>query len=87
MFEKKKKIRSVRESINRLESLKIGNKVIKAKEKDAYLGDMIHEEGLEKSVEATITYRYGRIFNSIIEVSAILDDFRIDTIGGMNAGL
>ena len=48
---------------------------------------MIHEEGLEKSVEATITSRYGRILNSIIEVSAILDDFRIDTIGGMKAGL
>ena len=38
-------------------------------------------------MEATITSRYGRILNSIIEVSAILDDFRIDTIGGMKAGL
>ena len=54
VFEKKKKIKCVRELINRQESLKIGNKVIQAKEKDAYLGDMIHEEGLENSVEATI---------------------------------
>ena len=87
VFEKKKKIESVRETINRLESLKVGSEVIKAKVKDAYLGDIIHEEGLGKSIEATIMSRYGRIFNSIIEVTAILEDFRIDTMGGMSAGL
>ena len=42
---------------------------------------------MEKSVEATILKRYGRIFFAIIEVSAILDDFRIDSIGGLKAGL
>ena len=40
-----------------------------------------------KSVEATILKRYGRIFSTIIEVSSILDDFRIDSIGGLKAGL
>ena len=66
--------------------LKIGNKQIMAKQKDAYLGDIIHEGGLAISAETTINHRYGRIFSSIIEVSAILDDFRIDTIGGLVAG-
>ena len=48
---------------------------------------IIHEGGLGKSAETTINHRYGRIFSSMMEVSAILDDFRIDTIGGMVAGL
>ena len=87
VFEKKKRIEAIRKSINQSKSLKIGQDIIKAKIKDDYLGDVIHEEGLEKSVEATIAKRYGRIFSSLIEVSAILDDFRIDSIGGMKAGL
>ena len=87
VFEKKKRMKSIRETINKMKNLKIGNEIIEAKEKDVYLGDCIHEEGLEKSVEATIVSRYGRIFSSIIEVTAILNDYRIDTIGGINAGV
>ena len=67
--------------------MKISNKTIFAKEKDAYFGDILHEGGLASCVEATVANRYGRIFSSIIEVSSILDDFRVDTIGGMNLGL
>ena len=87
VFEKKKRIESIRKSINKEKSMKIGQDIIKAKIKDDYLGDVIHEEGLEKCVESTILKRYGRIFSSIIEVSSILDDFRIDSIGGLEAGL
>ena len=87
VFEKKKRIEAIRKSINQSKALKIGQDVIEAKVKDDYLGDVIHEEGLEMSVEATIVKRYGKIFSSMIEVSAILDDFRIDSIGGMKAGL
>ena len=64
------------------ESLKICNQKILAKENDQYLGDFLHE-----SVEATVSHRYGRIFSAIIEVSSILEDYRIDTIGGLKAGL
>ena len=77
----------IRENINQLKSIKIGNEQIMVKDKDEYLGDFIHEGGLGKSAETTINHRYGRIFSSMMEVSAILDDFRIDTIGGMVAGL
>jgi hypothetical protein len=47
---------------------------------------VLHEGGLAKSVEATVAKRYGRIFSSIIEVCAILEDYRIDTIGGLKCG-
>ena len=87
VFQKSKKINSIREAINKKKILKICNKTILVKEKDAYLGDILHEGGLASSAEATVTHRYGRIFSSIIEVSSILDDFRVDTIGGMKAGL
>ena len=86
MFGNKRRAETIRSNINKLGSLKIGNNQIMAKEKDAYLGDILHEGGLAISAETTINHRYGRIFSSIIEVSAILDDFRIDTIGGLVAG-
>ena len=87
VFGKKKRVETIRNQINNQKKLKIGEKIIEAKQKDDYLGDTIHEEGLEKSAEATIMKRYGRTLSSIIEVSAILDDFRIDTVGGLKAGL
>ena len=39
VFQKSNKIRSIREAINKNESLKICNQAILAKEKDQYLGD------------------------------------------------
>ena len=87
VFDKKKKIEAIRKSINESKSMKIGQDIIKVKVKDDYLGEVNHEEGLEKSVESTIEKRYGRVFSSLIEVTAILNDFRIDSIGGMKAGL
>ena len=47
----------------------------------------MHEGGLARSVKATIDKRYGRIYTAIIEISSVLDDYRIDTIGGIKAGL
>ena len=73
-FEKGSKGKAVREAI-------ICNQKIKFKEKDDYL------EGLGKSVNATIDKRYSRIFSAIIEVSSILNDFRIYSVGGLKAGL
>ena len=73
-FEKGSKGKAVREAI-------ICNQKIKFKEKDNYL------EGLGKSVNATIDKRYSRIFSAIIEVSSILNDFRIYSVGGLKAGL
>ena len=87
IFQKGNKIQSVREAINKEKCLKICNEQIMVKEKDDYLGEVLHEGGLSKSVEATVAKRYGRILTNIIEVSSILEDFRIDTIGGLKSGL
>ena len=86
-FVKRNKIESVREAINKKKELKLSNQLIKVKEKDEYLGDVLHEKGLSESVKETITKRHGRIFSAIIEISSILNDYRIDSIGGLKAGL
>ena len=86
IFQKSKQVNLIREAINKQKLLKICDQPILIKEKDDYLGDVLHEGGLSKSMEATVAKRYGRIFSSIIEVSSILEDYRIDTIGGLKSG-
>ena len=85
--EKKNRIGQIREAINKEQSLSIGNETVVAKEKDDYLGDCLHEAGLSKSVKITVDKRYGRVFSAMLEISAILEDYRIDSIGGLSAGL
>ena len=60
-----------------------GNIVTKMKVSDKYLGDIIHSEGLDASVEATVEDRMGRITSATHKIKAIMDDDRIQTIGGM----
>ena len=87
VFDKKSRIGVVREAINKEKNLTLSNQLLRVKAKDEYLGDILHEGGLSKSARETIDKRYGRIFASIIEFSSILEDYRIDTLGGMKAGL
>ena len=87
VFGKKAKVESIRNKINRDKSLTLDDKIVKAKEKDEYLGDMLHEAGLAMSAHETVNKRCGKMFSSIIEISSILDDFRIDSLGGLKAGL
>ena len=87
VFDRKSKAKSTREIINNNSLLSIGHQMIKAKEKDKYLGDILHEGGLGKSVEATISDRYGKTFAAIIEIGSVINYFRIDAIGGLKAGL
>ena len=54
---------------------------------DKYLGDYIHSAGVSASVDCTISNRYGRIIAGIIETRAIIDDCRVNTVGGLQAGL
>ena len=57
-----------------------GNFQCLPKNQDLYLGDMISADGLESSVEATITHRQGKIKG---EMKLIIKDFRLQAIGGM----
>jgi hypothetical protein len=63
--------------------LKFGDFVMKEKEQDVYLGDVLSSGGLAASVEAIIAHRMGRIKGSINETAAILKDWRMQCIGGM----
>ena len=55
----------------------------KYKEFDKYLGDMIHMDGLSASVEATIEDRVGKISAATHEIKAIVDDYRMQAVGGI----
>ena len=48
---------------------------------------MIDGRGLSESIAATIEERHGRIFNSVLEIRTILEDYRSSQAGGIMAGL
>ena len=63
-----------------------GNKM-KGKISDKYLGDYIHTGGPAASVDYTISNRYGMIVSGILETRAIIDDCRVNSVGGLQSGL
>ena len=60
---------------------------MKSKSEEKWLGDMLCDRGLDKSVEATINNRYGKIFSAIFEMKAVIEDLRMQMIGGLKCGL
>ena len=87
VFDKRSKTKETRKAINLKCLLSIGGNKIKAKVQDKYLGDILHEGGLRQSVQATIDERYGKAFASLREIGSVINDFRINAIGGLKAGL
>ena len=87
VFDKKSRSKETREAINQNSWLSIDGNRVKAKQQDKYLGDILNEGGLKQSVQATISERYGKAFASIREIGAVINDFRINAIGGLKAGL
>ena len=80
------KIKSIQEAIKN-NPLSIKGQPVKQKSKEKYLGDMISSLGVSDSVRVTINDRHGRIISSIFELSSILEDFRMQTAGGLMSGL
>ena len=60
-----------------------GDIVTKPKKCDKYLGDWIHMDGLAASIEATINDRVGKTATATHEIKAVLDDYRMQAVGGM----
>ena len=58
LFQRGKKVKAVREAINKQKCLKIYDQDILVKEKDDYLGDVLHEGGLAKCVKANVAKKY-----------------------------
>jgi hypothetical protein len=50
---------------------------VTGKSEEKWLGDILSDGGLEKSAEATIANRYGRILSAIFELKAVIEDLRM----------
>ena len=62
-----------------------GDFVVGEKDKDKYLGDWFSSKGQEESVYATIKSREGMVRTAIMEVAAIVNDYRMQAVGGIMA--
>ena len=77
-----------KDTINRqLEAnpLYFGDFPVKRKDSEKYLGQIIHSGGLRASCAATISDREGKIKGAIFETQSIIEEFRMQAIGGMMA--
>ena len=63
--------------------LMFGEFPAKRKESDKYLGQTIHEDGLEASVKATITERTGKIKGAIYLTKNIIETYQMQGVGGL----
>ena len=65
----------------------LGESKILEKQEEKYLGDILSSEGLAKSVQCTVKDREGKVKGSIYELRAIIEDFRMQAVGGIEAAL
>ena len=80
-------MQTLKSFIEKNRSLKINDVEVKIKNEDKYLGDYIHTGGLGKSVETTVKKRYGVALNSILELKSVIQDFCMNTLGGISSGI
>ena len=62
-----------------------GNFPAKRKVSDKYLGQILHEDGLEASVRATIEERTGKVKGAIFLTKTIIETYQMQGIGAMAA--
>ena len=65
--------------------LVFGDFLTKRKVSDKYLGQVLHEDGLEASVRATIQERTGKIKGAIFLTKSIIETYQMQGIGAMAA--
>ena len=58
---------------------------VKERVSDKYLGQILHGGGLEESALTTAKERAGRIKGDAIEIKGILEEFQMQTLGGLRA--
>ena len=59
--------------------------MVKQKQSDRYLGQILHSDGVKASVNATISERVAKIKGAIFEVQSIIEQFEMQAMGGMMA--
>ena len=67
--------------------LPLGRNVMRTVSQYMYLGVVLHEGGASASALATINKRSSRVKQIIFEIKAIIEDSRMDSIGGISSGL
>ena len=65
--------------------LTFGDFEVKRKVCEKYLGQMIHQDGLARSVGATIEERLGKVKGAIYTVASLLETYELQAVGGMMA--
>ena len=83
LFKGSKKDKEQMEKELLLMPLVFGEFKMKRKTQDKYLGHILHEDGLTASVAATVKDRTGRFKGATFEVRSIIEDFAMQTLGGM----
>ena len=83
LFKGSKKDEEQMEKELQLMPLVFGEFQMKRKTQDKYLGHILHEDGLTESVAATVKDRTGRFKGATFEVRSIIEDFAMQTLGGM----
>ena len=67
--------------------LMLSGKIMKNVVQYDYLGMVVHEGGAGASAAATVNKRVGRVKQLIFEIKAVLEDCRLETVGGLISGL
>jgi hypothetical protein len=65
----------------------MGSIVMTEKKSEKYLGDILCSEGLRASVKASIEDRAGKVKGSNYELRALIEDFRMQAVGGTAAAI
>ena len=65
--------------------LKFGELEVGRKESDLFLGQVLHQDGLARSIEATIQGRMSKVKGGIYTTASLLDILQLQAVGGMMA--
>ena len=69
------------------EPVMLGKNIIHEKPEEKYLGDIFSSEGLAESVDATVKERTAKVKASIYELRALVEDVRMQAVGGFEASI
>ena len=65
--------------------LKFSKFYLKQSKQDAYLGQLLKEDGPAASVAATVEGRAGRFKGAVFEIRSVIEEFSMQAMGGMMA--
>ena len=69
------------------EPVMLGKNPLQEKNQEKYLGDILDSQGLAESVEATVKDRNAKVKGSLYELRALVEDVRMQAVGGLGAAI